>query len=349
MASFVLQDPWAIYVNFRTRSNTYTNSLKCIGRFSSIESFWQHINSISVLSLPPNTNVRIFKRNIRPEYEAEENRFGGRICFNIGQSDVLVTVWESLLTEVCGRLWKYYSHINGVCLCVKDHRCSIQIWVRNAADTKAIKHLQDSIKSACGSFKPKLDFFKFFHSESHHDQLAESCSDQHSSLDLPSRPSTAVKTPTPPISMEATGSEVSSISRSSSSSTVSALSKPTISSFISENRNSTRKRIEKKQGKTRSTAPEKVRPKPPTSKKLHTPNLYGSLAPESPTSGTPVSICATSKRQSTVSSKKRKVKVQPKRQDHFILKEYPYYLRFVLLIMIAVLCLMFSIKVLIAS
>ncbi|KAL0239668.1 hypothetical protein GEMRC1_009776 [Eukaryota sp. GEM-RC1] len=165
-----LRDAWVIYINLRVTKthssrDAYNASLQTVGEFSTIDGFWKYINSIDVLSLPRNTNIRFFKKGITPEYETDSNKYGGRICFNIPQEQILVTYWESILTEICGSLWRYYSQINGACLCVREQRCSFQLWVRSS-DPKIITSLSENlVSSSPQGFVPDVSFFKFFKEE----------------------------------------------------------------------------------------------------------------------------------------------------------------------------------------
>lgn len=77
-----LQNSWTFWYDEQlprgATSADYANALKSLGSFSSIQNFWRFWNNIDVSKFPPGSNLRMFKKGIKPQWEDPLNRKGGK-------------------------------------------------------------------------------------------------------------------------------------------------------------------------------------------------------------------------------------------------------------------------------
>lgn len=128
-----LKHTWVIWYRPPTSKNSdYEKSTKAMCRFSTAQDFWKvfsHIKSPS--QLPTVSDYHFFKDGIRPVWEDEENKKGGKWIIRLkkGVSD---RYWEDLLVAIISEQFAEASdEVTGAVLSVRSGEDVLSIWTKN--------------------------------------------------------------------------------------------------------------------------------------------------------------------------------------------------------------------------
>ena len=125
----------------------YQNSVKKMAEFSTVEDFWkifQHIKKPE--SLKSGIEVQLFKNPIKPMWEDESNKDGGRLSIRI-KKDYSSLVWEELVLDMLSGSFPktVKEQLNGIVLSIRGAFNCIQIWFKNFKEPH-ISELEKCIK-----------------------------------------------------------------------------------------------------------------------------------------------------------------------------------------------------------
>jgi len=142
----------------------YENQVKKLSTFSTIEDFWkifQHLKKPEEL----NTGIEIdlFKNEIKPVWEEEVNKNGGKIALKLNKNYTSI-IWEELIFAFIGGNFpdNIKNEINGILISSKKEFNVLQIWFKDY-NFKIIKEIQFYIKNLLQIPKEiKLNAVKFF-------------------------------------------------------------------------------------------------------------------------------------------------------------------------------------------
>ena len=111
----------------------YQDSVKKMAEFSTVEDFWkifQHIKKPE--GLKSGIEIQLFKNPIKPLWEDEGNKEGGRLSLRI-KKEFSSLVWEELVLDmISGSFPKNVKdQLNGITISIRrDFNC-LQIWFKN--------------------------------------------------------------------------------------------------------------------------------------------------------------------------------------------------------------------------
>lgn len=137
--------------------------LKQIGTFKTYTDFW---NIFLHLKLPTNLHLKskifLFKKNILPIWEREENADGGRIYIKIPNNQEANVIWQNVVLEfLCGfsNIDFYNNMINGIELSMRhSDEITLAIWT-NIRVYRTIKDFFYELKNSANL--PKYIEFDF--------------------------------------------------------------------------------------------------------------------------------------------------------------------------------------------
>eukprot|EP00993_Chasmostoma_nieuportense_P003165 NODE_3903_length_875_cov_28.410428_g3750_i0.p1 GENE.NODE_3903_length_875_cov_28.410428_g3750_i0~~NODE_3903_length_875_cov_28.410428_g3750_i0.p1 ORF type:complete len:219 (-),score=53.27 NODE_3903_length_875_cov_28.410428_g3750_i0:156-812(-) len=134
---------WSIWYDGPAKKTTLKNwsdNLKEVIAFDSVEDFWSVYNNIqSPSSLPPGSNYHLFKHGIKPMWEHEANRRGGKWVIGFppklkGKAD---GCWLQLSLALIGEHFKDGEEVCGGVVSVRKQTNRISLWTRSAKDREA--------------------------------------------------------------------------------------------------------------------------------------------------------------------------------------------------------------------
>jgi translation initiation factor 4E len=123
---------WVIWYRPPTSKNAdYEKSITALASFSTIESFWavySHLKRPS--TLPTVSDYHIFKKGIRPVWEDEENKSGGKFIVRL-KKGVADRYWELLLMAIVGNQFgEAGEEVNGAVLSVRSGEDVLSVWTK---------------------------------------------------------------------------------------------------------------------------------------------------------------------------------------------------------------------------
>ncbi|KAF2646850.1 IF4E-domain-containing protein [Massarina eburnea CBS 473.64] len=132
-APWPLKYTWVIWYRPPTPKNSdYEKSTKPLCRMSTVQDFWKifsHLNRPS--TLPTVSDYHFFKDGIRPVWEDEENKRGGKWIMRL-KKGVADRYWEELLMALIGdQFMEAGDEVCGFVLSVRSGEDVFSIWTKN--------------------------------------------------------------------------------------------------------------------------------------------------------------------------------------------------------------------------
>lgn len=127
-----LKNTWIVWYRPPTsKYSDYEKSTIALAHFSSVEAFWTvytHLKRPSVL--PSVSDYHIFKKGIRPVWEDEENKRGGKWILRL-KKGVADRYWEDLLLAIVGdQFAEAGEEVCGAVLSVRTGEDVLSVWTR---------------------------------------------------------------------------------------------------------------------------------------------------------------------------------------------------------------------------
>ncbi|KAI1863699.1 uncharacterized protein JN550_009399 [Neoarthrinium moseri] len=149
-SSHMLQDSWVFWTRPPiSKANGYIDydkTLHPMAQCSTIEEFWvvyKHLKPPS--QLPLVTDYHLFKKGVRPIWEDDENKRGGKWVLRL-KKGVADRYWEEILMAcVGGTLCEDNDEVNGAVISVRNGEDIISIWTASTGG-KVLK-IRESMKS----------------------------------------------------------------------------------------------------------------------------------------------------------------------------------------------------------
>ena len=113
-------------------SNEYESQVKKIAEFETIEDFWaifQHLRKPD--SCKQGIEFQLFKVPIKPMWEDEENKNGGRLTLKLRKNYTTI-IWEEMILAFIGGILpdRMKEQINGIVFVSKKEFNTLQIWFK---------------------------------------------------------------------------------------------------------------------------------------------------------------------------------------------------------------------------
>ena len=142
----------------------YENQVKKIAEFDTIEDFWaifQHLRKPD--SCKPGIEFQMFKDPVKPLWEDENNKNGGRITIKLRRNFTTI-IWEEMIFALIGDVLpkEVKDEINGVVVTSRKDYNTLQIWIKNF-ETKNNNNIENCLRDLL-QIPPEviLEFRQFF-------------------------------------------------------------------------------------------------------------------------------------------------------------------------------------------
>ena len=142
----------------------YENQVKKIAEFDTIEDFWaifQHLRKPD--SCKPGIEFQMFRDPVKPMWEDENNKNGGRISIKL-RKDFTTIIWEEMIFALIGDVLpkEVKDEINGIVVTSRRDFNTLQIWIKNFD-----RDINDNIESCIRDLlqippEVNLEFKQFF-------------------------------------------------------------------------------------------------------------------------------------------------------------------------------------------
>ncbi|XP_062132685.1 eukaryotic translation initiation factor 4E1 [Drosophila sulfurigaster albostrigata] len=144
-----LEHTWTLWHWQNDRAKAWSEMLSDVTSFNTVEDFF----SVYYFIKPPSdlkifNDYMVFKHGIRPMWEDDSNKEGGRwVMFLERDSKELVDkLWHDLLLCTIGECFEYSEQICGAVINVRNKGSKISLWTKDARNEQAIQAIGQKMK-----------------------------------------------------------------------------------------------------------------------------------------------------------------------------------------------------------
>jgi len=137
-----LQNSWTLWFFRNDRSRNWNDNQCPIITFNTVEDFWALYNHIELASkLSAGCDYSLFKEGIKPMWEDEKNRHGGRWLINLDKKQRMTSLdnfWLEVMLCLIGESFDDHSQVvNGAVVSVRTKCDKIGMWLAVAGGNQA--------------------------------------------------------------------------------------------------------------------------------------------------------------------------------------------------------------------
>lgn len=132
-----LQNSWTLWFFKNDKNRNWEDNQRSIITFNTVEDFWALYNHIELASkLNAGCDYSLFKEGVKPMWEDERNRKGGRWVINLNKSQraqSLDKIWLEVMLCLIGEAFDDHSKfVNGAVVSVRTKGDKIGMWLGDA-------------------------------------------------------------------------------------------------------------------------------------------------------------------------------------------------------------------------
>eukprot|EP00735_Rhodelphis_limneticus_P007708 TRINITY_DN20314_c0_g1::TRINITY_DN20314_c0_g1_i1::g.19737::m.19737 TRINITY_DN20314_c0_g1::TRINITY_DN20314_c0_g1_i1::g.19737 ORF type:complete len:220 (+),score=26.42,sp/O81482/IF4E2_MAIZE/39.13/4e-45,IF4E/PF01652.13/1.9e-57,RuvC/PF02075.12/0.024 TRINITY_DN20314_c0_g1_i1:65-661(+) len=148
-----LENEWTLWYDrrqaqtHRGEKESWENNLQEVGSFKTVEEFWQYFAHIKrPLKMEVNSNYHLFKKGIKPMWEDNANREGGKWVVTVNHKHKLDEYWESVVLASIGETMDPGDEVCGLVLSRRQKGDRIALWNRDCSNKQAVHQLGEKFK-----------------------------------------------------------------------------------------------------------------------------------------------------------------------------------------------------------
>ncbi|XP_046392345.1 eukaryotic translation initiation factor 4E-like isoform X2 [Ischnura elegans] len=144
-----LQNTWTLWFYENDRSKSWEENQREITSFDTVEDFWGLYNNIKAASdLRVGCDYSLFKKGIRPMWEDDANKRGGRWLVNLEKKrNELTNIWLEVLLCMIGEAFDECSdEVCGAVLNVRSKMDKIGLWTADYSNGPSVKEIGRKLK-----------------------------------------------------------------------------------------------------------------------------------------------------------------------------------------------------------
>lgn len=153
------------FLNAMQEGGNWSDNLKQVASFNTVEQFWGAYNSLPKLDeLPRRSDLGFFRKGLRPEWEDPAFATGGKWTCQLNYRDDVELLWQNAVLSLIGGTLEDESKGEGVALgvfvLIRRGSYRIQLWVNcdMVTSTEAAKRFKNALRL---SDKQKLEYTPF--------------------------------------------------------------------------------------------------------------------------------------------------------------------------------------------
>lgn len=124
----------------------FDQNLRQIGSFSSCEQFWNlYTHMVRPGELSSHSDFHIFKEGIKPMWEDDANKFGGKWIVRL-RKGLASRCWENLILAMLGEQFMVGEEICGAVVSIRFQEDILSIWNRTANDVPVTNRIRDTFR-----------------------------------------------------------------------------------------------------------------------------------------------------------------------------------------------------------
>lgn len=144
-----LRCSWTFWCSTRSTKSSheaYLDNVKQVGTVSSVEEFWSYYSHMAPISdLPLPSDYHLFKDGIKPMWEDEVNKDGGKWIVRL-RKGVVVRFWENLVFALIGEQFDVDDEICGAVVSSRFHEDILSVWNRTSSKSEVTMKIKDTLK-----------------------------------------------------------------------------------------------------------------------------------------------------------------------------------------------------------
>jgi len=169
-----LQNSWTLWFYKNDRSRSWTDNLRPVITFNTVEDFWGLYNHIELASkLASGCDYSLFKEGVKPMWEDDKNCRGGRWLINLDKKQrisCLDAFWLEVMLCLIGETFDDHSRfVNGAVVSVRNKGDKIGLWLGDSSQGESIMTIGRKTKDRLGIEKKTTLGF-----EAHQDTMNKS-------------------------------------------------------------------------------------------------------------------------------------------------------------------------------
>lgn len=147
-----LQNKWTLWYLESDRTKSWEELQNEITSFDTVEDFWSLYNHIKLASeIKAGSDYSLFKKGIRPMWEDEANKRGGRWVITLNRqqrrSD-LDNLWLDVLLCLIGESFEHSDQICGAVVNIRTKVDKISIWTADGNNEEAALEIGHKLKES---------------------------------------------------------------------------------------------------------------------------------------------------------------------------------------------------------
>mmetsp|Transcript_8559 Transcript_8559/g.15063 ORF Transcript_8559/g.15063 Transcript_8559/m.15063 type:complete len:220 (-) Transcript_8559:568-1227(-) len=124
----------------------YEKSIKPIGKFETVEGFWQIYNHIKrPAQISGATEFHLFRAGVKPIWEDPTNQHGGKLTVRIVKG-LSSRLWECVLLALIGEQFDAGDDITGAVISLRPNEDVIAVWNKSADNHAALSRIRDNLR-----------------------------------------------------------------------------------------------------------------------------------------------------------------------------------------------------------
>ncbi|TRY67129.1 hypothetical protein TCAL_07216 [Tigriopus californicus] len=141
-----LQSTYCLWFTRKPSCKHFDQSLRQVGRFASCEQFWRlYSHLVRPGDLQSHSDFHLFKEGIKPMWEDEVNRYGGKWIVRL-RKGLASRCWENLILAMLGEQFMVGDEVCGAVVSIRSHEDILSIWNRSASDSAATSRIRDTFR-----------------------------------------------------------------------------------------------------------------------------------------------------------------------------------------------------------
>ena len=124
----------------------HDENIKLIATFGTVEKFWRIYSHLArPNSLKIATDLHVFKEGIKPLWEHDANKNGGRWLVHL-RKGLANRCWENILLAMLGEQFMVGEEICGAMVSVRFNEDILSLWHRNSNDEGVVNRIRDTFR-----------------------------------------------------------------------------------------------------------------------------------------------------------------------------------------------------------
>ncbi|KAM9414384.1 eukaryotic translation initiation factor 4E family member 2 related sequence 1 [Pholidichthys leucotaenia] len=179
-----LQYNYTFWYSRRTPSRpsssvSYEQNIRQIGTVASVEQFWRfYSHLVRPGDLSGHSDFHLFKEGIKPMWEDESNRGGGKWIIRL-RKGLASRFWENIILAMLGEQFMVGEEICGAVVSIRFQEDILSIWNRTSNDQTTTSRIRDTLRRVLNLPTNTIMEYK-----THNDSLRDNSSFRNTKISL---------------------------------------------------------------------------------------------------------------------------------------------------------------------